>query len=353
MTENKFFADREHVRPVGRTLFIDNIRYLGWSCSGIELVYTGAELSAEIWTDWLVDEPWKAGWQPYIGVFTDGDNVPRKIGIEQGTNRYTLFKSETVRTVKLRIVKLSENAFGKLGISGLFGDGEASPTEQSSGKSGKIEFIGDSITCGFGIEGKSAGEGFRTETENPCITYAALTAEALGKEYELVSWSGIGVYSCSCPDDAESPNDEWLMPMIYPYTDMGAEGSLGLTERTPWDFSSSVPDIIVVNLGTNDYIFTKEIPERKENFRRAYGDFLRLLREKNPSVPVLCTLGMMGGELYPEIEAAVKDTGDGNIFTLRLTEQRPEDGIGCEGHPNAVTHRKAAAELTEKIKQIS
>lgn len=350
MTENKFFADERHVRVLGRSLFINDTRYLGWSCSGVEFDFSGTELSAEIWTDWVCDEPWKEMFRPYIGVFIDGDAVPRRIALDAGTNTYTIFKSDSVRTVRIKIIKMSENAFGKLGIAAFYGDGDAYPAEPSSRK---IEFIGDSITCGFGIEGKNAGEGFRTETENPYITYAAETAKRFGADFSLISWSGIGVYSSSCDENAEKPSDEWLMPMIYGYTDMGTENALGIDVHTPWDFSAAVPDIIVVNLGTNDYIFTKDIPERKAAFQAAYGKFIACVREKNPSVPILCVLGMMGGELYPETEAAVKLLGDGNIYTLRLDEQRAEDGIGSEKHPNAVTHKKAAEALTEKISEIT
>lgn len=350
MSKEIFFADDEHVRPLGRTLFIDNTRYLGWSCSGAELDFTGTELSAEIWTDWLPDEPWRANFQPYIGIFVDGEALPRRIAIEPVKNTYTVFKSDSVRTVRIKIVKLSENAFGKLGIAAFRGDGEACPTEPSPRK---IEFIGDSITCGFGIEGRDGGEAFRTETENPCAAYAALTAERLGADFNLVSWSGIGVYSCSCEEGAERPKDDWLMPMIYGYTDMGTENALGITEHRPWDFGGFAPDIIVVNLGTNDYIFTKEIAERKAAFKAAYVKFLALIREKNPSVPILCTMGMMGRELCPEIEAAVGETGDGSIYAFPLAEQLPEDGIGSEQHPNTVTHKKAAETLAGKISEIT
>ena len=55
----KYAADNNHVRVLGRSLFINGTRYLSWSCSAVEFVFTGTEVTAEIWTDWVLDEPWK------------------------------------------------------------------------------------------------------------------------------------------------------------------------------------------------------------------------------------------------------------------------------------------------------
>ncbi len=347
-----FFADCGSVRPIGRSIFRGGIRYLSWSCSAVEFVFTGSLVCADIWTDWVRDEPWKDIFQPQVGVFVNG-KMSRRFAVSEGTNNYTVYKSDTPKEVTIRIVKLSESAFSKIGIVSLSADGEPRPTAQPTRR---MEFIGDSITCGFGIEGKSADERFRTETENPCKTYAALTAEYFGAEYNLISWSSIGVYSSSCSPDADKPADEWVMPMLYDFTDIGVENILG-SEPELWDFESFVPDVIVINLGTNDSSFTKDIPERIKAFKKAYGDFLLHIREKNPGSYIFCVLGMMGnllgGRLFPAVEETVREINDGRIFALELDEQKESDGIGCENHPNAVTHRKAAEKLIERIRETT
>lgn len=349
---NKFFADAEHVRPIGRSIFRDGIRYLSWSCSAVEFAFTGKTVSAEIWTDWVRDEPWKTMFQPQAAVFIDG-KLSRRFAVSAGTKSYPIFESDTPKTVTVRIVKLSEAAFSKVGIASISSDGDIRP---SALPARRMEFIGDSITCGFGIEGKSAGERFSTKTENPCKTYAALTAERFGAEYNLISWSSIGVYSSSCGEEADKPANGWIMPMLYDYTDIGIENILG-TEPEPWDFKRFVPDVIVINLGTNDSSFTRNFPDRIGEFKKAYGDFLRHIREKNPAAYIICALGMMGdelgGRLFPAIDKAVAETGDKKIFSLELDEQRTADGIGCENHPNEVTHRKAAEKLAEKVSEIT
>lgn len=344
-----FFADDRTVRALGRTLFRDNTRYLSWSCSGIEFMFTGRELSAELWTDWTLDEPWKGIFQGYMAVFVNDEETPRKrFAVGSGTSEYEIYRSDSAETVKIRIVKLSESAFDKIGIKSISADGEISPTEP---REMKIEFVGDSITCSFGIEGKDETEGFRTETENPCINYAALTARRFGADFNLISWSSIGVYSSSTSDG--NINDGWVMPMLYDYTDIGIEGTLGIEEHIPWEFEKFRPDVIVVNLGTNDATYTKDIPERLRGFEKAYKDFIGNIRKKNPDPYIICVLGMMGDELFPDIENAVRELGDSRIFAVRLDVQKPEDGIGSEKHPNFVTHRKAAEKLSAKIAEIT
>lgn len=345
---NNFFADENHVRVLGRSLFRDNIRYLSWSCSGVEFLFTGSKLTAEIWTDWILDAPWKNIFKCYAAVFVNDGEIPQKrFAIEAGTNSYTIYESDSASTVKIKILKLSEAAFSKMGIVSFSADGETVPTKPLSRR---FEFIGDSITCGFGIEGKSAEEGFRTETENSYITYGAEVAKAFNADFNLISWSSIGVYSSDCKEDSGKPNDGWIMPMLYDYTDIGIEGTLGISRHIPWDFESFVPDFIFVNLGTNDMSFTKKIPGRVQAFKEAYKKFILHIREKNPTSEIFCVLGMMGGELFPAVREAVSELNDKKIRALELDEQLEADGTGSEKHPNLVTHKKAAEKIISELR---
>ncbi len=345
----KYLADDKNIRPLGRTLFFNDIRYIDWCCSGVEFIFTGTEICAEIWTDWTLDEPWKGIFQAYYAVFINDEEIPsRRFGIAAGTKNYEIFKSSRPETVKIRIIKLSEGAFSKTGIKSISSDGKIVPTKPLTRK---IEFIGDSITCGFGIEGKNADEGFRTETENSAVNYASLTARHFGADHSLISWSSIGV--CSSWSDDGNINNGWVMPKIYGYTDLGLEGIIGIKEHIEWDFERSPSDVIVVNLGTNDVSYTKDIPERLSEFERVYGEFITDIRRKNPDAYIICALGMMGDELFPQISNAAASMNDPKIYTLRFDIQKEEDGTGSEKHPNSVTHKKAAEKLSEKISEIT
>ena len=54
-----------------------------------------------------------------------------------------------------------------------------------------IEFIGDSITCGYGVDDEVAEHHFATGTEDTTRAYALRTARKLGVDYSLVSLSHI------------------------------------------------------------------------------------------------------------------------------------------------------------------
>lgn len=336
------------IRRLGRTLFRDDKIWLGYSLTGVEFDFCGTSLSAELSTDWVSDEPWKHIFQPYLAIIVNG-KLEKRFALDEGTAEYELFRSEKTENVRIRLVKLSENAFSKVGLSAFISDGEIKQSKMLPER--RIEFIGDSITCAFGIEGKSPTEGFATATENPLINYASLTAQALGAEYQLVSWTAIGVYSNSVKDDRTEPDNGWTMPVIYDYTDKGTDGNLGF-EPELWDFSRFAPQLIVVNLGTNDKEFTRGIPERTAAFEACYREFISHIREKNPQAHIICALGAMGQELCPQIESAVKALGDEKITAFRFDVQLEEDGVGCEMHPNAVTHSKMADKLYEEIERL-
>ena len=74
---------------------------------------------------------------------------------------------------------------------------------------------------------------FNTTQENPWEAYAAKTARHFNADFNCVSWSGIGVISSWTEEDV--PNTEWLMPMLYKYTDAALDNDLGKTEFEIWD----------------------------------------------------------------------------------------------------------------------
>lgn len=345
----KISAENADIRRLGRTLMRNGTLWLGYSLTGAEFDFDGTSLSAELTTDWVNDEAWKENFQPYMAVLVNG-KLSKRFAVSEGTAEYELYRSEKAEKVRIRLVKLSENAFSKVGVLSFSANGKLTATKPCSER--RIEFVGDSITCGFGIEGKSVCDNFKTSTENPLINYASLTANGLGAEYQLTSWTAIGVYSNSVKDEGVTePDNAWTMPVIYDYTDKAVDGMLG-NEPEKWDFSRFAPQLIVVNLGTNDKDFTRGIPERTAAFENCYREFIAHIREKNPQAHIICALGAMGRELLPQVENAVKVLADERIISLGFDVQREEDGIGSEWHPSAVTHRKMADKLIAEIKRL-
>ena len=117
----------------------------------------------------------------------------------------------------------------------------------------KIEFIGNSITCGYGNEGLKKEEGFDYATENHYYSYASITARNLQAQHWVVARSGIGAYRNY--DGPKTGNPDSNMPVQYEYTGYAWKPELRkeptfLQEK--WDFNRYQPDVVCINLGTND-----------------------------------------------------------------------------------------------------
>lgn len=101
----------------------------------------------------------------------------------------------------------------------------------------KIEFIGNSITCGYGTEADSGQVHFSYENENHTLSYAYLTARALDADFNVVAKSGIGMYRSYGGPREGTPGNR--IPDLYDRT-------LFYTHDYEWDHSSFRPDIICI-----------------------------------------------------------------------------------------------------------
>ena len=352
----KFQATEDKVKLSGRTLLVEGTRYLGFSGSSIEFTFVGKTAAACICSD---AQNWGEELRGRIAVYVnDGQEPVRRICLEEKEGLYTLYEGEEEREVTVRIMKYSEAAFGKCGIRYIEIDGNRLCTPPG-GKKRKLEIIGDSITCGYGVEAENELQPFHTATENPEKSYSLLTARALDAEVNLVSWSGNGIISGYVDETATAPSDRWLMPEVYQYTDISCSEMLFGNEESRWerwDFSRFVPDIILINLGTNDCSWCKDIQERKDVYRDRYGEFLQYIRKNNPGAEILCMLGTMDQRLLKEAEEAVRifvqNQGDGKTHFLALPAQDPGDGYGADWHPSLLTQRKTAEIVAEEVKRI-
>lgn len=345
--------DERNYRIGGRYTWQDSRLCLAFSASYIEFAMKGNSVIADIESDEFAEEETLKAW---VAVFVNDEPSPRKrFPLKKGLHSYDIYQSDERREVSVRIMKYSENAFGMVAISKIdIGDGEILQLKETDKK--LIEFIGDSITCGYGIEGIVEKDTFTTAQENPWEAYACLTARKLDADYELVSWSGNGIISHYVEENINEPRlDKPLMPQLYPYADLELESRLGKkSEYTVWA-PERRPDIVVIHLGTNDCSFAREIPERNEMYYKEYMEFVKQLRKLHPKAAMICMLGVMDRRLNPTLEKAVeqiKREGDENVFYLDTPLQKDEDGIGADCHPSKITHEKVAKLLSSFINNL-
>ncbi|MCH5194077.1 MAG: hypothetical protein J1F11_08960 [Oscillospiraceae bacterium] len=350
LQEVSFYPSEDAVKRIGRFIEYKDVYYLSYTCSAVSFLMTGDRLEAEMTSNGNL---YKAKQQCWMGVLIDGELIDR-FQLEDGENTYTLYDGEMLEDAEVSIVRLTENPMAASGIVSITANAKMiAPVPE---KRLTIEFVGDSITCGYGNEAESSSEGYNSAHQNGLETYGYYTAQALDADHNLVCYSGIGIIS-DCTTRTGVKENYLLMPEVYDNCDTNFEMRRGIEPYTEWDFQSG-SDIVVINLGTNDYTYTGKNEDLQEEFRDAYYKFIGQVRKSNPEAEIICTLGILGSELYPQIEEAARmyeqDTGDTQIHTFEFDYQDGEnDGFGGDFHPSIKTHQKAAEKLTEYIRSLS
>ena len=351
--EKVFVPDKTHVKLIGRTAIDNDILWLANTDSGCEFTFSGLSASLTVIGDNVASSSSGEGNYARFAVYLNGERIIDDL-VKEPEKNYEIFSSETESENTVTVIKLSEAGNSTLGIKDIrvVSAGDISPTPE---KPLKIEFIGDSITCGYGVDDEVKEHHFSTATEDGAKTYAYKTAQKLGADYSMVCYSGHGIISGYTSNGRKSPNQ--LVPKFYEMTAHTSGNYNGFSmSKTDWDFDVFRPDAVVINLGTNDASYCKNNEEYRAEFRDRYVDFLKQIRSHNPDAYILCTLGIMGNDLYTEIEEAVslykEETGDERVSAMMFENQSMDDGIAADWHPSEKTHEKAAEKLAAELKSI-
>ena len=207
----------------------------------------------------------------------------------------------------------------------------------------KIEFIGNSITCGYGTEADSGQVHFSYENENHTLSYAYLTARALDADFNVVAKSGIGMYRSYGGPREGTPGNR--IPDLYDRT-------LFYTHDYEWDHSSFRPDIICINLGTNDTSLEMFEPEL---FEAKYNEFLDRLRELQPQARIVVLNGPMLNGLWLEVVTESLDRvaeGREGVSRFDFSPCTGELGYGADFHPSRARAVRMADELIPYLQSI-
>ena len=216
-------------------------------------------------------------------------------------------------------------------------DGEKLAPNASSKR--LIEFIGDSITVGYAtVAGKNTT--WSTATEDATKTYASQIAEAFGAEYMVTAISGRGVVRNTGGDTDK------LLPAIYGYVDQYNNPGV------KYDFARQ-PDVIVINLGTNDASGNNSSLTTAE-FSAGLKAFLLDVRAKNPNAEIVYTYGMMTTKYMKQMQDVVKelqDAGDTKISFVKLDACKANER--AINHPTAEAYISRGEVLIEHIAQLT
>ncbi len=301
------------------------LRY-AWSGAGFRLSFTGSSLTLH-----LRD-------QNRHSVHLDGQPEPVLVTTRE-REEYVVAQGLGPGTHVLEVRRRTEASFGPTELLDVtVGDGELLPSAVS--RSRRIEVLGDSISCGYGNEGKDTSCPFSAETENHELAYGAVLGRLLDAEVSTVAWSGRGVMKNYDGGPGE------VMPLLF-------ERTMPEDMTSRWSFTEYPVDAVVINLGTND--FSTEPDPDPEEFSRRYLALLERIQSVYPKAVILCTLGpMLSGTDLENAEAAIR------AAVTALSEralsraffhpmQTRNAAPGCDWHPSVSTHEAMAKELFQVL----
>lgn len=368
-----FLPTEEFVRPLGRSVMLDDCRLLSLSASGVEFTYTGKMLIVNFFGDSTTTvpefepQPWRD--QARVMVIVDGI-VHLDTVIKKEHETFVVFGDDPLLPVEkhvVRIVKLSEPRMSSVGLGAITVQAEqkegvdfkVTPPVKPTKKSKKyIEFIGDSITCGYGADTPNELYPFSTPTENCAKAYAYLTAQLLDADYSLVSYSGHGIIS-GYTSNPRVPKLTELVPPYYEIFSYSYNNFRGMEmAKIPWECKKErKPDIVVINLGTNDDSYVQDNLEKRAHFEEKYVEFLEQVHRVRPKATIISAFGIMGDNLYSSevkaVEEFKKKSGFNEVYNVYLAPQDVErNGIASCCHPSPASHLEAAKVLADFIRSL-
>ncbi|SEN85385.1 GDSL-like Lipase/Acylhydrolase [Flavobacterium sp. CF108] len=286
----------------------------------------------------------------YVQLVLDGKYIG-KIRIEKGVVQSFPIKVTTNKKEHhLEIYKNTEAQSGNI----LFAGTTAKLTSISSKKKKKIEFIGDSITCGAASDPSDipCDKGEYMDHHNGYYAYGPTLSRTIGVDYLMSCVSGIGIYR----NWNDENKDEAIMPDIYQNLYLTKDVS-----KPKYDFAFQ-PNIISIALGTNDFSGgdgkKERLPFNPEKYVSNYINFIKMLYEHNPNVQIVITNSpMVGGERAVVFENCLNKVK--NAFAedkthkpIQIFKFKPMTPKGCTGHPDVADHKVLAEEYAPFLKKL-
>jgi len=295
--------------------------------------------------------------QNYLDVFVDGDRVailgraPRVPGstfalqgVEAGDSKFgPVFEISGLNPGRHEVViaKRTSPNFGPATLLGLSLDQGATLLQAPPAPSRRLEFVGDSLTNGYGDEGTSLQCAELPPFENSSRAWARLSAEALSADAQVLAYSGYGLVRNYA---AKTKSSDDPVPLYYPRTVLAENKGL-------WDRAAFRPDATLVFLGTNDHS-TQPQPDAAD-FIGAYHSFLAVLRKGRPGLPILILYPDDASDLSQRVQqVAAEEQAKGKLVEALGLPQPDHSELGCDWHPKAVVQARWSKQVIAKLKKM-
>lgn len=353
MPDIKYTIDPRHYSIIGRYNHTNDTLQFNWPSTAFIFTFTGSAAAIEL-SGFEFEEL-------YYDVYINHE-FSTVIKQTPSQSKYQLCKDLPMGQHTVSIRRRTEAFAGISEVKAIYLQEDGILKSPWTQKNKHIIFIGDSITCGYGVETNNPETAFQLSTENSNKSFAAVAANKLNAEYTIIAESGRGLTR-----NYDKTTNRTL-PKLYPIA-VPANTDSGIASE--WDFSKDSPDVICINIGTNDFAVD---PPLKENFVQTYIDFVIALNQyhKKSSPKMVLVCGPLIINYWPEnpatgkpfrsldiykeylnkIRKVLQNEHNINISICELSSVDRQKGYGADFHPNQWQHKKNGEELAAHIQSI-
>ncbi len=212
-------------------------------------------------------------------VFIDGDRYPiLTTSYNQRDYLITDVLSDESHTVLIH--RRTENNYVTSAFAGITlangGELEAAPTR----KERKIEIIGDSFTTGYGAESSTTESDVELffQTTNTMNAFGSLVGRHYDSDYMVTGYSAKGLVR-----NAGGTSPDRLFGSFY---DLIIPCEAEYEKPRKWDHSQWTPDLIIINLGLNDFGGSIK-PADSTLWKETYHKFIDTLQFRSPNANII------------------------------------------------------------------
>lgn len=326
----RYNANHPYFQYVGRVDF-SNTLLPRFFASGIyvQAAFQGSECYV------LINDEQRWGKHNYISIAVDNLS-PQRFKLSGKSNKIKIGSHLDEGKHQIIICKDTESGIGYVDFAGLVCKQLLKPEPLPKRR---IEFIGNSITCGTGSDQTNVkcGEGEWHDQHNAYMSYGPLTARSLEAQWSLTSVSGIGLTRSCC-------NLTITMPDVFDKVNQREN-----LQR--WNFKKYQPGVVTICLGQNDGVQDSIV------FCSAYVKFIAQVKKVYPTTTIILLSSPMADEhllsvMKRYINAIVSyenRNGHSNVYSYFFSRRFHN---GCDEHPDLKEHQLIAKELGQFIGEV-
>jgi lysophospholipase L1-like esterase len=307
----------------------------------VRIAYPGVTLQFRFTGDLAMVELTSAADDTYVSVIVEGGK-PQVHRLSKGVNEIAISAADLApgpHTVE--VVKRTETWQGVLTFTGLrLGTGAALVAPPPLPVR-KLLFIGDSVTCGAGVDNYPVCPAENNRHSNGYDAYGMVLGRRLDAQAELVCYGGRGVVRDYLGHRGMQA------PQFFNYSVVSDDENL----RAKWTDDGWTPDAVVISLGTNDWNLQKSDPIPEQEFVSDYLGLVRDVRKHYPHAWIVLTQGSIVSDplLSQYVQETVMRAADPHVVWFA---SRHFPGSTCDAHPDKMQHIEIADDLEVELRKL-